>query len=813
MVHLGLGLFTIGVVGGQLVDAALARVPLLAMLGAVSAVAALMARAALGVEARTTRAVTALAVLLAGATLGAAYLARVTRVPDDPAHVARLPLPLRTVLEGEVVEAPVPTRERVVVVLEARAVGRGPARRAVWGRVRLTIRQPSFGPTMPLPGLGDTARVDATLRRPRGFRNPGSFDTAGHLARRRVWVTASVWDARTVTWTPAPRVGVRGAIERWRAQVRAAIDAALAATPARAGLLRALVVGEQGTLEPALAEAFRRSGVNHVLSVSGLHVTLVASASVLLLAWLLARSTWLVLRVDVRATALVLAIGPVALYVTLAGLGTAALRAAVMAAVGALALALGRRVALARSLALAAVVVAFVYPGSPREVGCQLSFVAVLALAVAARAPEPRVGSPVRRWMRAALRIALWAWVGTAPLVAYHFQSLSLVAPVVNPIVTPLLGGVVVVPGLVGACLVSVAPTLASASFQLAGLLAVPGVVMVEEAGRWPWAAMEVVRPSLVELALLYGLLAGYAAAPRPWAAIAVPLVVLGLAADAGWWAWSRAAPGRLRVTFLDVGQGDAAVAELPDGRVLVVDAGGFPGSSFDPGAAIVRPFLRTRKILRVDALVMTHPDPDHAGGLASLVSSAFPRELWWTGGAGHGRWWGVLETALDAAVVPRRRIDTEVATPGGVRVLHPPPRWPSQPTNDASLTLRLALGEVSVLLAGDVETKAEAAMLAGNRLARATVVKVPHHGSRTSSTPGFVAALAPAVAIVSAGADNRYGHPAPEVEARWRTAGTCVLRTDRCGAITLETDGRTLDLRSEAGCECASERGVRPPA
>jgi competence protein ComEC len=816
VVHLGAGLFTIGLVAGQLVDAVVVRVPALSLLAALSAVAAVVARRALGVEARATRALTGTASMLAGVMLGAAYLAGVTRVPDDAAHVARLELPLATVLEGEVVEAPVPTRERVVVVLEARAVGSGPARRAVRGRVRLTIRQPPVGSPMRLPGLGDTARMPTTLRRPRGFRNPGSFDTAGHLARRRIWVTASVWDAHSVRWTAAARVGVRGVIERWRAQVRAAIDAALATTPARAGLLRALVVGEQGTLDPALAEAFRRTGVNHVLSVSGLHVALVATASVALFAWLLARSTWLVLRVDVRAMALLLALGPVALYVTLAGLGTAALRAAVMAAVGAVALALGRRVALARSLALAAVVVALAYPGSPREAGCQLSFVAVLALAIAARAPESRGASSVRRWTRAALRVALSAWVGTAPLVAYHFQSLSLVAPVVNPLVTPLLGGLVVVPGLVGACLVGVAPALAKASFQLAGLLAAPGLAMVEEAGRWPWAAMEVPRPSPVELVLLYVLLAGFVFARRPWAAIVVSLAIVALAADVGWWAWLRAAPGRLRVTFLDVGQGDAAVAELPDGRVLVVDAGGFPGGSFDPGAAVVRPFLRTRKILRVEALVMTHPHPDHAAGLASLVGSAFPRELWWAGGAGRGLWWDALEAALDDAALPRRRLEAGSVAPGGVDVLHPPAGWPSQPPNDASLTLRLAFGEVAILLAGDVEAKAEREMLAARRLARATVVKVPHHGGRTSSTRGFVATVAPAIAVVSVGAENRYGHPAPEVEARYRDAGTCWLCTDRCGAITLETDGRTLDVRSEAGCGCASERdprGFTPPA
>jgi competence protein ComEC len=307
----------------------------------------------------------------------------------------------------------------------------------------------------------------------------------------------------------------------------------------------------------------------------------------------------------------------------------------------------------------------------------------------------------------------------------------------------------------------------------------------------------------VIELALIYTTLAAAVWWPRRGARVALGLLLVASAVDVAWWTRVRFAPGVLRLTVLDVGQGDGAVVELPDGRVLVVDAGGFPGSEFDTGAAIVVPFLATRKIATVDALVMTHAHPDHSGGLASLLWRR-PREFWWTGHPGTGLEWLRLAGAMAASGVPVRVLAAGDWGGAGVTVLHPPHGWPAPSLNDASLVLRVRHGDVAFLLTGDAEAAAEARMLDDGGAMDASVIKVPHHGSRTSSGARFLDAVAPGVAVISVGADNRYRLPNAEVEARYRARGICVLRTDRCGAVTLETDGRALRVWSRRPeCVC----------
>ena len=767
----------------------------------IAALVLIVCAAACAVAVRHRRASALVAPLagVAGIAVGWLIVAPAIGRPLAPDEVASLPLPLRARLVGRVAAVPAARPGRTVVIVVAESADRGSGPRATSGRVRLTIRGAA-------PDLvrGDRIAVWTTLRRPRNFENPGRFDFVGHLARRGIRSTASVWDGADVVRLAPPDPGFVHTIDVWRGNVAAALGH-VQRTDVRA-VLMALVLGDESAIDDRLRLAFTRAGVVHVLSVSGLHVGIVAGTATLAIAWLLGRSERLLLATDVRKAAMAASVVPTVLYGALAGFETATLRSVVMTCAVVSAAVLGRNARPLRALALAAIVVTLEWPGAPLEISFQLSFASVLALVLwAGRAPRSagRPSWPAR--LRVAGGASFAAWVATAPLTAMHFHQMSLAAVLANPLVVPLFGGIVLVPALVAAVAAPLAPSVAAALFQVAAIPTALGVDLVERIGGLPIAAMATPIPTAVELAACYALLGTLcltAGTARRALVVAIALVLLG---DVVWWAHERSAPGRLRVTFLDVGQGDAAVVELPDGRVLVVDGGGFPGSDFDTGSAVVEPFLRTRKIGTVDAVVMTHAHPDHASGLARVVRSFAVGELWWNGAVERGSAWAALAEACAASAVPERVLRTGDAVPRfpEVEVVHPPAGWAAASLNDGSLVLRVRYGQVAVLLTGDVEAAAEDRLLRDGPTIRSVVVKVPHHGSATSSGTDFVSAVAPRIAVVSVGIDNRYGHPSSDVVARYRCAGAHVLRTDRCGAVTITTDGRDVDVTTfRPGCE-----------
>ena len=304
--------------------------------------------------------------------------------------------------------------------------------------------------------------------------------------------------------------------------------------------------------------------------------------------------------------------------------------------------------------------------------------------------------------------------------------------------------------------------------------------------------------PDVMEIGLLYlAILAILLFRRRPHIALAVGAVSLLLVADMAYWWQERWNRKELRVTHLSVGHGDAAVVEFPGSKVLLIDAGGSASAEFDTGDFIVAPFLRSRKILNVDYLLVSHPRVDHYGGMKGIVEQFAPAEFWSGPSKGRTARYEGLEEAVEKAGVKKiyfsSRDPCRTIEQVKVCALYPP----EDKTGDLSVVLRLTFGRVDLLFAGDIDAKGEAALLGGSADITSDVIKVPRHGSVTASTEEFVAAVKPRLAILSVGQRNAFGLPREEVLANYTAGGAEILRTDRDGAVTIETDGRSIRYRT----------------
>src|SRR4029453_11813076 len=476
----------------------------------------------------------------------------------------------------------------------------------------------------------------------------------------------------------------------------AAIGRAL--PPTSAALLAGLLLGDRTELPRDVDDAFRRAGVYHVLAVSGFNVAILAAS-----VWALCRLLRLPHRVS-AATAIVVVIG----FALVVGPAPSVLRAGVMAGLVLMAPLLDRDASVTNSLALAALAILAVRPGDLHDPGFQLSFAATLGIVTA---PLPRGA------ILGALAVSAAAQLAVLPITLTHFNQLSTIGVVANLGVVPL-AGVATVVGLVAVGLSFLSEAVAAVAFDAVWpvLLALRGVVAL--AAQVPWAVVQLPAPGWIAVTSYVGGLALLlpARAYRRRAVVLPAAALLALAIGLAAWPLIRPADGRLRVTILDVGQGDAIVVEMPDGHALLVDAGSGGPMRLDAGGRGVAPFLWNRGILRLAAMAVTHDDSDHAGGTASLRRLFSIGEEW---------------TAANIPLVARRFGRAEI-TP------LPPTALTLARRNDAALVLRIELGLASFLLASDLGALRDRELVTSARRLDSTVLKVAHHGSRSSSRGEF---------------------------------------------------------------------------
>jgi len=639
---------------------------------------------------------------------------------------------------------------------------------------------------------GRHIRLPAELRRPARYLDEGVTDGERALQLRGTDLVGSTKSGALVdvvqrgSWLDETAAGLR-------ARSRDAIDDAVGRwSPRSATIVKAIVIGDRGGLEPEVERSLQDAGTYHVIAISGGNIAILVALMLgaFRVAALLGRA------------AMAGAIGLLLAYAHLVGGGASVDRATWMAVVYLTARAADQRSPPLNTIALVAACAVVLDPLTFLNPAFILTFGATLAIVVAA--PWSRRAGPWLRPVVAMLAASLAAEAVLLPVGALFFSRVTFAGLLLNFAAIPLM---------------SVA--------QIAGMAVVPVAMVSKAAAAAAGLVAHVGAEGLVRSAAIVRLMpiVLFRVAPPPWPVVVLYYCALGAATTRRWrlpgtmaavaavfwmvaqpWTWLPQVDSWLHVTFLDVGQGDAAFIRFPRGTTMVVDSGGLTGSSaFDVGDRVVAPVLRRAGVRRVDYLVLTHGDPDHIGGAPAIVREFRPRHAW--------------EGIPVPAFLPLVALRAEAQALGvswnqvgagdryqldGVElaILHPgPPDWERQRVrNDDSVVMELRWGDVSVVLTGDIGKAVEEMLVQQLVPAPLRIVKVPHHGSLTSSTAAFVEAAAPRVAVFSVGRSNRFGHPAAGVVERYERVGAEVLRTDRDGAVTVETDGQTLDIGTFTG-------------
>ena len=736
------------------------------------------------------------------------------------------------ILEGCVVEPTVlsSTREQFTLELDSTLKARA--------RVSLAIDDNNSVPQR--LDYGQRVEIEARVRRPHNYNNPGSFDYAGWLARQNIFWTATMAKGTAARVLPG-RCGSRFMAGVFALRVAALdrIERLYARDNYATGMMEAVLIGETSKLEKIWTENFRRTGTFHALVISGVHVTVLAGVLLFLL------------RMCALPEIPALAITAAAawLYALVSGFSAPVVRAAGGFTLYLIARFFFRRGRVLNLLAAVALVYLLWDPGQMFDASFQLSFLCVAAIGALAMPLLEATSAPLSRGVRAvanadidphlearsaqfrvelrliAETVALWTrmplrWsiemvalgaraglfafemaaistvvqIGLALPMAEYFHRVSFSGLSANLFIVPLLNGVVPL-GFISifsgsARLAGIAGGMLKLSARIAAWHA-----HIEPNWRVPdppiWLAMASIA-SLIALGILFS------SRFWRWPAMAAVLASFGLLV---WHPWPAAIqPGTLELTAIDVGQGDSLLVVFPDGRLMVVDGGGLlqygrqRKSNLDTGEDVVSPYLWTRGITRIDILVVTHAHEDHSGGAGALIENFGPREIW-VGAAPNPR---VIERARRFRIpVIERRASAPFAYGGAtIEMLSPPPDYvPTKNLNNDSLAFRITYGAHHFLLTGDMERPMEARLIAEGRALHADVLKLGHHGSRTSTMQPFLDAVSPSIGVISAGFENSFGHPHRDVLARMADRHAAVLRTDLDGLVTVRSDGRRLSI------------------
>ena len=740
---------------------------------------------------------------------------------DDPPHrlhrqaASVMALDEPTAITGIVADAPTQSQQTTRFTLAVQTWTHGERSRPASGRVRVTLRtSPWDDDPAPFPYVfqGDRLRLHGNLRTPPGPRNPADFDYGAYLHRRGIRATMYVSRPEDVRIVKRRTGILTRAVTDARTRVRASISVYVPSDTSRA-ILRALLLGDRSQVEDDQKEAFARTGLMHLLAVSGLHVLLVGMVLYTLLRPILHR-----LRLSWNAVEWLRAGSTMAvlvLYMLLTGSSPSVVRAVVMAGLLIGSILLQRTTHTLNTLGVAATVLLMARPTALFDAGFQLSMSAVAGIVVLNPRledacqrvlPEHLTNHAAGEWLMSMITVSIAATLGTAPVLLHHFGFVAIGGLILNVVAIPLTAT-----GLTAGLLMILTSTHASAgalAFGAASDIALRALTETASFGAsWMSVGAHLANPSGWTLAAIVAGLFALAQFPRRryrWRLIVVAFFLC----TSGFYhpLFKGEAEPKLDLVFLDVGQGDAVVVSTPDNHHMLVDAG--PRTPFsDAGASVVVPHLQYAGIDELDFVVATHPDSDHLGGVPSVMRSVRTHAFLHSGRESSSELFRESRSLLQEHDIPSRAVATGdqfmLGEDVSIDVLGPPPLHASASweENDASVVLMISYGDTRVLLPGDIERKGEMWLVQhfAEKLT-SDVVKVAHHGSSTSSHPLFVDALASdtsrgLLAVIPVGRFNQFGMPVPDVLTQWQSDGYAVYRTDVHGAVRVSSDGSQVSV------------------
>jgi competence protein ComEC len=713
-------------------------------------------------------------------------------------------------------------------ILSAETLERENQKFYVTGKIRVTVsgEEPVFS-------YGDRISFTSTIKAINNFKNPGGFDYKRYMAFKNVFGSSYAQVNKVTIIKTFQDRGIKRVINNVRGRISTLIEKEGGGN--HQGVLKALIVGQKQQISPSLRDSFNRAGVGHLLAISGLHIGIVASVAFIFFSWALSNFKILLFNAWVKKAAAILCFFPVIAYGILSGMAPSTARAVIMVAVFLMTFLFEREHDLMNTLALAAMLILIIHPPSVFSISFQLSFSAVLSIIYGLSkvynrreflpgAKKKDLFTRILGSLFSFFLVSFFAIIGTLPLVMLYFNQISLIGIFTNFLIIPIIGFIVVPTGLFSVFLYPVSGEVASWFLFISGEVLTKAINLVNFFSDLSFSAVKTVTPSYFEICCYYimmwallnlkkvkseteGLKINNFAEKS--ARVLLAVCVFAIVGDTFYWLNVRFFSRELKVTVIDVGQGSSTLLELPGGYCILADGGGFHDNSvFDMGARVIAPFLWRKKIQTVDTLILSHPNSDHLNGLIYIARHFNVKNVWANGEKRNTVGYkNFLQTIQEENIdIPKFKDILRTKKINGVifNILYPKKdfldrrkkdKWRN--TNNNSIVLKADFGKYSFLLPGDITKSSERELvsIAREKLA-STVLIAPHHGSESSSTDLFLNQVNPEYIIISSGWKNRFHFPHPSVLKRYAGLGCKIFRTDINGAVSMLTDGQSLEIR-----------------